>query len=116
MYPANPWAHEIFLASEIFLQFISSETWSFYHTDFSLAYLESHQGILYYFWLLWRALFPDFFSQPLYLLSRWFMLSTESWLMFCIFTICHVLLCPHRRIPFWGILTAPISISPFWHL
>ena len=43
------------------LQFLSSETWSSCQRDLSLAWLESHQGILYYLWLLWRVSFPYLF-------------------------------------------------------
>ena len=48
------------------LWFLSLETWSFYHIDLSLDYVESHQGVLYYLWLLWNVLFPYFLSLPLY--------------------------------------------------
>ena len=43
------------------LQFFSSETWSSYHTDLSLAWLESHQVILYNLWYCERCSFPAFF-------------------------------------------------------
>ena len=51
-------------------QFLSPETWSFCHTDLSPACLESHRGILYHLWLLWRVSFPKFLLQPVYPLSR----------------------------------------------
>ena len=57
--PANPWAWKIFPSSEIFFDFFLKNFWSSYHTDLSLP--QSHQGILYYLWLLWRVSFPNFF-------------------------------------------------------
>ena len=45
----------------VLLQFFSSETWSSYHTDLSLAWLESHQVILYNLWYCERCSFPAFF-------------------------------------------------------
>jgi hypothetical protein len=55
------------------LQFLSSETWSSCHTDLPLAWLESHQDILYCLWLLCH--FPNFFlSQFIFWIeeSYWF--------------------------------------------
>lgn len=45
-----------------FLRFLSSGTWSSCHIDPLLAWLELHQDVLYYLWLLWRLFFsPNFF-------------------------------------------------------
>lgn len=38
--------------------FLSSWTWRYRHTDLSLAWLEVHQNILYYLWLLRRVFLP----------------------------------------------------------
>jgi hypothetical protein len=45
--PDNPWVWNISPSSKIFLQFLSSVPFSSCHTDLSLAWLESHQDILY---------------------------------------------------------------------
>jgi hypothetical protein len=52
------------------LRFLSSDTSSSCHTDILFALFESHQDILYYFWLFWRVSFPYFLSQTIYPLIR----------------------------------------------
>jgi hypothetical protein len=54
------------------LRFLFSETWISCHTDLSVAWLESQQGILYYLGLLWRVLFLYLLCQSVYPLSRRF--------------------------------------------
>jgi hypothetical protein len=74
------------------LQFLSSETWRSCHIDFFLpVWLESHQDILYYLWLLWSMLFPNSFIS---LFMFW--VEEGYWLVWGNFYI---------QLPYWSCLS-----------
>ena len=80
-YPSNPtypWPLEIFPTSDIFLNSFFKDFLQSSCILISLAWMELHEGILYYLWLLWRVLFPRFLAQPIYHLSKEGLLIVES--------------------------------------
>lgn len=79
-------------------------TWVFNHTSLSLAWWVS-QNIFYYFWLLWKILFPWFFSQSICYFYIWRLLIFVSWPCIDPATLLKVFIsCRSSQAKFWGYL------------